>query len=177
MDTTDPSLAASEDAFALEFSSQQQLEEGIHTFAHPELGTFDLFVAPVGRQPGYEVVVNRSVGAPKHAPQPPPARNALPKEHKPKHSRVRRITARRLASAVMCEIALTERAHVKSAVVWLVRGDRVVAARSIRRVHGRRIALRLAFRRRPRGGRYKVIVATTDRSGKVEFEDARIKLL
>jgi uncharacterized protein DUF6916 len=176
-DLVEPSLKGSEDAFALEFSSAQPIEPGIHTFAHPDLGIFDLFVAPVGPQPAYEAVVNRSVGAPKHAPKPPAAASTPPTPPKPRLGHVRRVTGRRLARAVMCEIVLAEHAHVKSAVVWLLRGDRVVAAKSVRRVHGRRIGVRLPFTRRPRGGRYKVIVATKDRSGDLQFKDARLNLL
>jgi hypothetical protein len=66
------SLRGSEDAFALSFTGDARLPSGIHTLAHAQLGRFDLFVSPVGVEAdrGYEVVVDRSVGAP---PSPPPA--------------------------------------------------------------------------------------------------------
>jgi uncharacterized protein DUF6916 len=178
-DLSDLSLTGSEDAFALEFSSSQQIEQGIHTFAHPDIGTFDFFVAPVGQQRAYEVVVNRSVGAPKRVPEPPPSGDgpsAPPKNPKPQPSRVRRVTGRRLARAVVCEVTLSSKPKVKSATVWLLRGERVVAANVLRRVHGQRFALRLPFRRRPRGGRYDVVIATTARDGSVEYKRSRLNL-
>ena len=47
----DPSLAGSEDAFALAFAGplDAALEAGTHTLGHPALGTFELFVSPVER--------------------------------------------------------------------------------------------------------------------------------
>lgn len=63
------SLAGSEDAFVLTFSGPRSapLEGGTHSLRHQRLGTFELFVSPVGR-PGtdrrYEAVVDRSVAAP-----------------------------------------------------------------------------------------------------------------
>ena len=62
-----PALAGSEDAFALAFSGPLDgaLEAGTYTLRHAELGTFELFVVPVGRPRSdrrYEAVVDRSVG-------------------------------------------------------------------------------------------------------------------
>jgi hypothetical protein len=71
----DPSLAGSEDAFALTFSGplDAALEAGTHTLSHADLGSFELFVSPV-EQPRsdrrYEAVVDRSVGVPKSPPKP-----------------------------------------------------------------------------------------------------------
>ena len=71
-----PSLAGSEDAFALAFSGplDAALETGTHTLRHAELGTFELFVSPV-EQPRtdrrYEAVVDCSVGVPKSPPRRP----------------------------------------------------------------------------------------------------------
>jgi hypothetical protein len=191
----DPKLAGSDDAFALEFSASNQAEQGIHTLAHPDLGTFDLFVAPVENRGGYEGVVNRSVGVPKRVPeaarpspqpgtsaaangaQPPTGPSAHPHTHKKHVAHVARVSARRLAGAVICEIALSADSHVKSATIWLYRGDRVVAATTVGHVHGRRIAARLRFRHRPRGGRYALAIATTDRHDAMEYKRRSITLL
>ncbi len=73
----DPALAGSEDAFSLLFSSDSPLDGGIRTFSHPDLGVFDFFIAPIEGNGKYEVVVNRSVAAPKHVPrQKQPARHS-----------------------------------------------------------------------------------------------------
>jgi hypothetical protein len=65
----DASLAGSDDAFVLTFSGSlgQQLESGTHTFSHPDLGTFELFISPVARVSTdrcYEAVIDRSVYRP-----------------------------------------------------------------------------------------------------------------
>jgi len=77
----DKSLAGADDAFVLAFSRplDAALEAGTHTLSHAELGTFDLFVSPVGRprrDRRYEAVVDRSVGVSK-APRRDPVRTAL----------------------------------------------------------------------------------------------------
>jgi hypothetical protein len=179
-----PGLKASEDAFALEFQATTTPAPGIHTFSHPDLGVFDLFVAPVERQGGYEVVVNRSVGAPKHAPKPPranPGPVAPPKEppKPPAHARkprLRRISARRTARGLVAEVDFNGSVDLKSVSAWLLRGDKVVAAASVRRVHGKHTAFKLPTRTRPRGGRYDLIVATKDRAGRDEFKRRKIVL-
>jgi hypothetical protein len=73
-----PHLAGRDDAFRLELTGAAgALAGGIHSFRHPALGSFSLFVAPVdtvvdGVQ-RYEVVVDRSVGVPHSVPQAPAA--------------------------------------------------------------------------------------------------------
>jgi hypothetical protein len=185
---TDKEQAGSEDAFALAFSSSAPLEAATHTFSHPDLGDFDFFIAPVEDAGMYEVVVNRSVAAPKHAPKrhstgtatapgssaaaakSPDAKRAARSAH------VRRISARRLARGVACELALESHANVKAATVWLTRGGLVVATVTQRHVHGRRVTLRLPTTHRPRGGHYEVTVATKDRHGHTEYKRAKIVL-
>ena len=181
-----PGLKSSEDAFALEFSpaANAPLEPGIHTFAHPDLGVFGMFIASVERGGGYEVVVNRSVGAPKHAPKPPranPGPVAPPKDPpKPaphaRKPRVRRIGARRTARGVVAEVDFNGSVHLKLVTVWLLRSGRVVAASTARNVHGKRKALKLPTHRRPRGGRYELIVGTRDRSGREEYKRRKLVL-
>jgi hypothetical protein len=193
------SLVGSEDAFALSFSSPQQVEQGLYTFSHRDLGEFDFFIAPVERGSStYEVVVNRTVNAPKHYPKPArttgsgdttapadggsaPADPTAPKMQRPAPrthggAHVRRLSARRLAHAVVAEVVLLPNVNVKKASVWLLRGDRIVSATTVHHLHGSRFALRLPMRHRPRGGRYSLIVATTDRHGRDEFKRASITL-
>ena len=181
---SDKSLAGSEDAFALSFSASSPLTPEIHTFSHPDLGVFDLFIAPVERQGAYEVVVNRSVNAPKHYPPAPRSTDgpvAPPKqEPKPpagaKKPLVRRLGARRVGRAVVAEITFNGSASLKSATAWLTRNGIVVAAATVNHVHGHRATVRLQPRKRPRGGRYSLTVATKDRHGHVEYKAARITL-
>ena len=183
----DKALAGSEDAFALSFTSSSPLGAEIHTFSHPDLGVFDLFVAPVERQGSYEVVVNRSVNAPKHYPPAPPSRqgpaappkpDAKPPPGTPKVPKplVRRIGARRVGSAVVADITFEHRADLKWAVVWLSRNGVVVSTAMHKHVHGRHASLRLPFSKRPRGGRYELIVGTKDRHGRDEYRTTRITL-
>jgi hypothetical protein len=179
-----PGLPAREDAFALAFTANAPLEPGIHSFSHPDLGVFEFFIAPVERQGGYEVVVNRSVGAPKHVPKPPrknPGPAGPPKEPPklPAHARkplVRRVSARRLSRGVVAEVAFNGNPNLRSVTVWLLRGKIVVAAASVRNVHGKRKAIRLPMQRRPRGGRYGLVVATQDRQGRLEYKSAKVAL-
>jgi hypothetical protein len=63
----DAALAGSDDAFVLTFSGQLDsvLEAGTHTLRNARLGTFELFLSPVGlprRDQRYEAVIDRSVG-------------------------------------------------------------------------------------------------------------------
>jgi len=62
-------LAGSENAFVLTFSGPRgaALEGGTHRLRHRALGTFDLFLSPVGPRGHrrYEAVIDRSVAAPK----------------------------------------------------------------------------------------------------------------
>jgi hypothetical protein len=179
----DNSLAGSEDAFALGFSASGPLEADIQSFSHPDLGVFELFIAPVEGRGAYEAVVNRSVGAPKHVPHAPrlnPGPAGPPKEApKPAQpvprSHVRRISARRVARGVVTEIAFNGSLDLKSTTVWLSRRGIVVASTSVPHVRGHRLAARLPMKR-PRGGRYEVTVRTQDHHGHVEFKLERIVL-
>ena len=78
-------LVGSEDAFALKFSGPlaRPLDSGIHTIEHPLLGSIELFASPVDAPEAdrnYEVVVDRSVGAPatRDVPKPPEPAPAEP---------------------------------------------------------------------------------------------------
>lgn len=190
-DLQDADLAGSEDAFSLLFATAMPLETAIQRFSHPDLGEFEFFIAPIERSGMYEVVVNRSVGAPKHYPRPsrnaatpgagpaaPPKPGAKPPKGAPRVRRghVRSVAARRLARGFACGIALEPGSNVKSATVWLVRNGLVVASTHVKRVHGRRIAVSVPTTKRPRGGRYDVTVRTKDHDGHVEYELTRLSL-
>jgi hypothetical protein len=193
------SVAGSEDAFSLAFSSKGQLDPGIHTFSHPDVGIFDFFIAASGNAGEYEVVVNRSVAAPKHAPKPPrkpatgdqgaapaPGQSAGPAAPAPhdktgdKHAQrkphVRRISARRTPRGLVCDLALNSHADVKRATVWLSRGGLVVAVATERNLHGDRLAIKVPMAHRIRGGRYALEVATKDRHGHIDYSRAKIAL-
>jgi hypothetical protein len=183
----DKSLAGSEDAFSLSFSSSTPLPPEIHTLSHPDLGVFDLFIAPIERQGSHEIVVNRSVNAPKHyppaprsssGPVAPPKPDAKPPPGAPKPPKplVRRLGARRVGRSVVTDITFEHPADLKWAVVWLSRRGIVVATATKRHVRGRHASLRLPFHKRPRGGRYEVTVGTRDRHGVEEYKTARIAL-
>jgi hypothetical protein len=184
---TDKSLAGSEDAFSLSFSANSPLAAEIHTFSHPDLGVFDLFIAPVENQGRYEVVVNRSVNAPKHYPPPPrsqtgpvspPKPDAKPPPGAPKLPKplIRRLRARRAGRAVVADVAFERRADLKWVVVWLSRKNVVIATATAKRVHGRRAALRIPFRKRLSGGRYELTVGTMDRHGNDEYKTTPVVL-
>jgi hypothetical protein len=184
---TDKSLAGSEDAFALSFRSSSPLTPEIQTFSHPDLGVFDLFIAPVENQGLYEVVVNRSVNAPKHYPpaprsdsgpvappkpgaKPPPGAPKLPK------SLIRRLRAHRAGRAVVADVTFEHRAELRWAVVWLSRRGVVIGTATAKHVRGRHTALRIPFRKRLRGGHYELTVGTMDRHGRDDYKTSRITL-
>jgi hypothetical protein len=183
---TDKSFVNSEDAFALEFSSDSPLASGIQTLSHPDLGVFDLGLNPVAG--AYEAVINRSVNAPKHGPPlPPPAVKptshtgaaASPKQPTAHHARpphVKRLSARRLGRSAVAEIAFSNGADVKSVVVWLSRNGLVVATGEQGHLHASRLAVRLPTLKRPPGGHYDLTVQTKDRHGRTEFKRVKIAL-
>ncbi|MEA2411584.1 MAG: hypothetical protein QOC77_2145 [Thermoleophilaceae bacterium] len=177
---TDRKLVNSDDAFSLTFTTDSPFDAGTRTFAHPDLGVFDLFVAPVEGRGAYEVIVNRSVGIPKRVPQPPTTPPAQKKPPTPAHvhaAQVRSARVRRVGHDVVAQIALDPGAHVKSASVWLTRGGNVVAASGVRHVNGRnRLSLPLPTGKRLRGGHYELTVGTKGRHGPTEYKRVKIAL-
>jgi hypothetical protein len=183
---TDKSLAGSEDAFSLSFSSSAPLTSEIHTFSHPDLGVFDLFIAPVENSGKYEVVVNRSVNAPKHYPKPPPTATtspapAVPKPDapgvpKPRKPLIHRVRSRRAGRAVIADVTFEHKPDLKWAVVWLSRGGVVVGSATARHVHAKHVALRIPFQKRLRGGHYELTVGTMDRHRHDEYKKVEITL-
>jgi hypothetical protein len=179
-DLSDPKLANRDDAFVLTFKSATTFPSGTRTVAHDDLGVFDLFVAPVEGNDGYEAIVNRSVGVPKRAPQPPKPPPAGSKPPPPKHVRVAAVQSarlRRVGKGLVAQVALDPNAHVKSVTAWLTLGGVVVAATEVRHVRGRRrLHVALSPARRPRGGRYELTVGTKDRHGHTEYKRVKIAL-
>jgi hypothetical protein len=180
--------SGSEDAFSLQFSASgsRRIEQGISTLKHPEIGEFDLFAVPVdppGTIQNYEVVVNRSVEAPRRAPQPagegrsdPALRGAEPErsgaEPRPL---LRRVSARRAPKGVVCKVVLAPGAEVETVAAWLTRGDRVLAARARQNVQRDRLTVRLRPGRRLRGVRYHVVVVATDSDGNMVSRRVRVR--
>ena len=79
----DADLRGHPEAFALTFHGPPAaFAPAVQTFTHPALGRFSLFVTPVGAVEGqlqrYEVVVDRSVGAPRRPPAPAPGLSPPP---------------------------------------------------------------------------------------------------
>jgi hypothetical protein len=177
-DLSDPKLVNSEDAFALTFRSDTPFESGTRSLAHPDLGVFELFIAPVDGDGSYEAIVNRSVGVPKRPPQavhtidkPPPS---------PKHvqaAAVRSARVRRVGKGLVAQVALDPSAHVKSVTAWFMRAGIVVAANDIRHVRGRdRLSVELPTHGRLRGGHYELTLGTKDRHGHTEYKRVKIAL-
>jgi hypothetical protein len=176
-------LAGSEEAFALMFSGPRApaIDSGIHTFRHRELGEFELFVTPVdiaNDDQHYEVVVNSYSGRRLPAPPKPPRREprkAPPPA--PKNPLLRRVAARRIKRGMLCKLTLSKTAHVKVVSVWLMRGKKTIATGTVKHVHGRHhVAVKLRAGRRLRGGRYKLLVQTTERDGTVDIHRKRVTL-
>ena len=181
----DRRLAGSQDAFALAFAGPlgQPLPTGTHTFRHPALGAFELFVSPVEAPHAdrrYEVVVDRSVGAPRTVPQAPaapvpPARAAAPAAAAPRRGRLlRRVAARRTARGARVEVALLPAAGAVRVHGQLVRRGKAVAVAS-RAVRDRRAVLRFTGRRL-RAGRYTLVLTLVDEAGLLTERRRRVRL-
>lgn len=183
-DLSDARLAGSEDAFSLAFSGDPlaQVAETQSTLSHPELGSFELLVAPVGK-PGarqdYEAIVNRSVGVPRDPPDAPPAPGAGAASGSSQEDHrgpgLRQVRTRRTPKGVVCTLTL-ERGDggAYTLAAWLMRRDRVVAVASRRHVRRDRVVLRLEPERRLRRGRYDVVVVATDADGGLTSRRTRL---
>jgi hypothetical protein len=183
-------LVGSEDAFALTFAGPAGLASGEHTFYHSELGTFGLFVsAEDASGTAYGAIVNRSVGAVRHLPKPPKPGDARPganertgdgptpeqRRRAARRRHVRRMRARRTAKGIACTVVIAPDVDVRSISVWLVRGQRTVAAATTRgKAH--RAVLRAPTRRRLRAGVYYLAVIAFDSAGRQHARTERITL-
>jgi hypothetical protein len=174
-----------EDVFGLTFSGPR-LEQGIRQLSHPQLGSFSLFVAPVGPQTDQQAVVDRSVklpdaqaaiaAAPQPAPQTeqaePAAAHAAPPPQVRHRPLLRHAHMRRAGHGLRCEVAL--RHAVKRVELRLLRSGRTVA-RGHRKLRGTHAAVRLATRHRLPAGEYQLLVVTTDLKGRVTSQVATVR--
>ncbi len=186
-----PSLAGSQDAFALELSGplDAPLEAGIHTLHHEQLGAFQLFASPVDRPQGdrrYEAVIDRSVGVPKSPPKPPapapaPAVTAPadpPDSHtaEPKRARLlRRVSLRRTPHGARAEIFLQPHVDAARVQVRLMRRGRTLAVAD-RDVHEQRAVLRFRDVPHLRAGTYALVVTVVDDAGLIATRRRRVRL-
>jgi hypothetical protein len=181
-------LAGSEDAFALTFYGPAGVEQGTHAVVNSELGPFDIFLAADSAGgTSYTAVVNRSVGAAKHFPQPPKPGDDRPgaNEHQgpgPEQRRraerrrwVKRMRARRTAKGMACAVAVAPDVKARSVTVWLSRGKRTVAMGTAR-VKDDRAVVRAQTRRRLRAGGYQLHVVAFDRHGNQYGRSERVTL-
>jgi hypothetical protein len=175
-------LAGAEEAFSLILSGPTAvtLAAGIHTFRNRELGTFELFVAPVQAPAAdqlYEVVVFSWTGH--KLPVPPKRPRRDPVRAKPPRPRsvVRRVVGRRLKRGMRCRLVFAEKSDVKVVSVWLKRGKNTVAADTVHHVRGRdHVAIKLRTARRLRNGHYTLLVQTREHDGAVAIERKRVTL-
>jgi hypothetical protein len=184
-------LAGSDDAFALRFSGpiSAPLDSGIHTLHHPSLGSFDLFSSPVDAPEDdrhYEIVIDRSVGAPKaqsdapRAPEPetPKAENREPEpmvEPQPEAALLKRASLRRAGRWARCEVVLARSAEATRVRGRLLRKGKVVAT-AHRAVSDRRAVLRFESVEKLAAGTYTLVVTGYDADGKTASQRVRLTL-
>jgi hypothetical protein len=158
-------LLGSEDAFALSFDASQPLEQGVYTLSHPELGRFDIFLAPDSPSSTFSVIVNRSVGAPRHSRVPKRKPTPAKQTEAKRNEVVRHISLRRSRKGLLCDVKIDPDAHLEGVTVWLMRGDRLVAT-AARETHKHHTVLRLRTKRRARRGSYTLAVIANGPGGK-----------
>jgi hypothetical protein len=183
-----PGLQGRDDAFLVRFrgAGATPLTQGTHTMSHPQLGRFDLFIAPVdqaGDEQDYEAVVDRTVripgldedGGPEPVKPPRDRREATGSgaagrsgTAAKKTVKLLKVSLRRGASArrLLARVTLGGQADVASVHALLVRNGRVFARASSA---GRRADHRLSFRvHKPvRYQRYRLMLTIIDRDGHV----------
>ncbi len=184
-------LVGSEDAFALKFSGPlaRPLDSGIHTLEHPLLGSIELFASPVdapAADRNYEVVVDRSVGAPaaqdapaRKEPEPaePPAAETAPakpeQEPAPAAALVRRVKLRRAGRWLRCEVVLADGVEAERVRCRLERKGRRLATATRAPSEGRAV-MRLEADGRLGPGSYTLVVTAIAAGGKATSERKRI---
>lgn len=184
-------LVGSEDAFALKFSGPMSapLDSGIHTLRHPSLGSFELFSSPVDAPEDdrhYEIVIDRSVGAPRaqsdapRAPEPE-APKAEPREHepttepKPEAGLLKRASLRRAGRWARCEVVLARSSEAKRVRGRLLRKGKVVAT-GARAVTDHRAVLRFESAERLAAGTYTLVITAYDAEGETASQRVRLTL-
>jgi hypothetical protein len=189
-----PALRDAEDAFSLVFSgpASARVASGVQRLSHPELGTFDLFLVPVGApgpDQGLEAVVNRVLSraesrrTPPRAPRAPRWAAAAPSDDLTKpaslpgsaKSAIRSVHIHRTKRGAKCVVELRASAHTREMVAWLRRGDKLIAV-ATRDVKGERVAFTLKGARRLRKGRYDLDVIAFSRDGDQSSRRGRVTL-
>jgi hypothetical protein len=189
-------LVGSDDAFSLKFTGPlgSPLDSGIHTLHHAQLGTIELFASPVDAPESdrnYEVLVDRSVGAPAASkapsapkqpePEPEPQPEPAPKAEAPHRETVaapallRRLTLRRAGRWLRCEVVLRRSVEAERVRVRLVQKGHVVA-KAVRRVEDGRAVVRLEAAHRLAAGRYTLVVSALDAAGRATSERKRVSV-
>lgn len=203
---TEPDFAGRDDAFALSLTGPPGLRAAIHKLRHPALGSFTLFLAPVGiagRTQSYEIVVDRSVrlaDALERAPEPLAEANAAPapsetgpaapaaepgREHHDKKSgkkakakprRVLSATVARRGGVLTADVRVARGRGLRAVQLLLVRED-ITWARGFRRL-GKRVGVRVTLRElgAVATGDYSLHVTTTDRHGRHATSKHRVTL-
>lgn len=182
-------LRGHDGAFTLQFSGPPGFGRETTTLASPELGTVELFLAPVGLPSGgvqpYEAVIDRTVriaginedGAPLPVqasaarseqptsagavPAPTPSRVKIPALRR---SALARSTSKRRATL---ELSLTEARDVVGVRAVLMHGGTVVARSFSARRAPRHLRLRLSSAAPLSRSRYQLVVRMTTRDGTV----------
>lgn len=186
---TVPALRNSQDAFSLVLSGPRGLGTGGKPLrmSHSGLGTFDLFVSPIG-DGRYEAVVNRVMSNRESRRTPPrPSRRrpapgaastgtAAPAAEPKRKRAIRKVRAARKRGGAKVVVDLAPSARVEELTVWLRRGDKVVAAATKNVSGDKRAALTLKRRKRLRKGNYEIYVMATERDGEQTYRRVRTRL-
>jgi hypothetical protein len=188
-------LAGSDDAFALRFSGpiDTPLDSGIHTLHHPWLGKVELFASPVDDPAAdrtYEIVVDRSVGAPAAqaeapkapeapraapTPQPEPGPEAAPEKPAPHPAVVRRAKLTRAGRWARCELVLRSGVDAERVRCRLERKGKQLASAG-KAVNDGRAVVRLEGVRPLAPGTYTLVVTAIAAGGKATTERKRVTL-
>ena len=185
-----PSLRGHDEAFSLRFrgpGGDGALTQGMHSMSHPQLGGFDLFIAPVdraGETQDYEAVVDRTVRIPgldeDGGPEPTRASRARREADrlnlsgrsgaagKARAVRLLRISLRRTPSPrrLLARVTLGGKADVASVRALLVRDGHILArASSASGRSSHRFSFRLKSTARFR--RYRLVLTIVGRDGRV----------
>lgn len=201
----EPAFAGRDDAFALRFSGPPEpaLAGGIHELRHPQLGSFSLFLAPVGA-PGdaqqYEAVVDRSIplaaaqqdtpepmahtnaeaaapaaAAPGSAPAAPAVKVTKAPKAKPLKL-LRGVTLARRGGGITADVRVAAHQGVMSVRATLLR-DGLEHARAARMLRGKAgVRLHLRTLRATPAGHYDLRVTVTDRRGRRTVTTRRVTL-
>jgi hypothetical protein len=192
-----PDLAGSDDAFVLTFSGSpgDGPAQGVHALRHGDLGSFELFLSPVGSPAdgAYAVVVDRSVRLAEAFQAAPPApapaaghpgtaaaaasvaAGAAPAKRL-RRAVIRRAGLRRAAGGLRAELVLRPGAHVRRMRIRLIRHGRTLATAQHAVNGAERVAFALRPARRPVPGEYDLLITTVDAHGVATAQQSRVTL-